>query len=77
MDKPTSALADREIKELFTTIRRLKTNGVSIIYISHRLGVLRNGLDLLGVSSFVQQTVIRSVIILAVLMDMALKKHRR
>ena len=37
MDEPTSALTDREIKELFTTIRRLKTNGVSIIYISHRL----------------------------------------
>jgi ribose/xylose/arabinose/galactoside ABC-type transport system permease subunit len=41
------------------------------------MGVLRNGLNLLGVSSFVQQTVIGSVIILAVLMDMALKKHRR
>ena len=40
------------------------------------MGVLRNGLNLLGVSSFVQQTVIGSVIILAVLMDMALKKHR-
>lgn len=41
------------------------------------MGVLRNGLNLLGVSSFIQQTVIGSVIILAVLMDMALKKHRR
>lgn len=37
MDEPTSALTEREIKELFTTIRRLKTNGVSIIFISHRL----------------------------------------
>jgi len=41
------------------------------------MGVLRNGLNLLGVSSFVQQTVIGSVIILAVLMDMALKKQRK
>jgi ribose/xylose/arabinose/galactoside ABC-type transport system permease subunit len=40
------------------------------------MGVLRNGLNLLGVSSFVQQTVIGSVIIAAVLMDMALKKRR-
>lgn len=40
------------------------------------MGVLRNGLNLLGVSSFIQQTVIGSVIILAVLMDMALKKQR-
>ncbi len=41
------------------------------------MGVLRNGLNLLGVSSFIQQIVIGSVIILAVLMDMALKKARK
>lgn len=41
------------------------------------MGVLRNGLNLLGVSSFVQQTVIGSVIIIAVLIDMALKKQNR
>ncbi len=40
------------------------------------MGVLRNGLNLLGISSFVQQTVIGGVIIAAVLMDMALKKRR-
>ena len=37
MDEPTSALTENEIKELFTTIRKLKKKGVSIIYISHRL----------------------------------------
>ena len=37
MDEPTSALTDREITGLFTMIRRLKNNGVAIIYISHRL----------------------------------------
>jgi ribose/xylose/arabinose/galactoside ABC-type transport system permease subunit len=41
------------------------------------MGVLRNGLNLLGISSFVQQIVIGSVIIIAVLIDMALKKHRK
>lgn len=40
------------------------------------MGVLRNGLNLLGVSSFVQQTVIGTVIIVAVLIDMALKKNK-
>ncbi len=40
------------------------------------MGVLRNGLNLLGVSSFVQQTVIGAVIIVAVLLDMAMKKRR-
>lgn len=41
------------------------------------MGVLRNGLNLLGVSSFIQQIVIGSVIIIAVLVDMALKKRNR
>jgi len=40
------------------------------------MGVLRNGLNLLGVSSFIQQIVIGSVIIVAVLVDMALKKGK-
>ena len=39
------------------------------------MGVLRNGLNLLGVSSFLQQIVIGSVIITAVLVDAALKKQ--
>lgn len=39
------------------------------------MGVLRNGLNLLGVSSFIQQIVIGSVIIIALLVDMALKKR--
>jgi len=38
------------------------------------MGVLRNGLNLLGVSSFIQQIVIGAVIIAAVLIDMMLKK---
>jgi ribose transport system ATP-binding protein len=37
MDEPTSALNGNEVEELFSLIRRLKANGVSIIYISHRL----------------------------------------
>jgi ribose transport system permease protein len=38
--------------------------------------VLRNGLNLIGVSSFIQQTIIGSVIIIAVLIDMLLKKKK-
>jgi len=41
------------------------------------MAVLRNGLNLLTVSSFLQQVVIGSVIILAVLIDMALKRRGR
>jgi ribose/xylose/arabinose/galactoside ABC-type transport system permease subunit len=40
------------------------------------MGVLRNGLNLLGVSSFVQQIVIGLVIVIAVLVDTALKARK-
>ena len=39
------------------------------------MGVLRNGLNLLGVSSFLQQLVIGVVIIVAVLVDMTMKRR--
>jgi ribose transport system permease protein len=41
------------------------------------IGVLRNGLNLLDISSFVQQIVIGAVIIVAVLLDTALKTNRK
>ncbi|MDR0719555.1 MAG: sugar ABC transporter ATP-binding protein [Treponema sp.] len=37
MDEPTSALTDKEIKQLFNIIRKLKSQGKSIIFISHKL----------------------------------------
>lgn len=37
MDEPTSSLTMKEIQNLFRIIRQLKEQGVSIIYISHRL----------------------------------------
>lgn len=37
MDEPTAALTQRETKDLFAIIRRLKRSGVAIIYITHRL----------------------------------------
>ncbi|ADK80300.1 sugar ABC transporter ATP-binding protein [Sediminispirochaeta smaragdinae] len=37
LDEPTSALTIRESENLFTNIRKLKDEGVTIIYISHRL----------------------------------------
>ncbi len=37
MDEPTAALTDREIQTLFKTIRKLKSEGVSFVYISHRM----------------------------------------
>ena len=37
MDEPTAAISDHEIGLLFDRIRRLKRDGIAIIYISHRL----------------------------------------
>ncbi len=41
MDEPTAALTESEIEDLFTFIRRLKAQGVGIVYISHRMEELR------------------------------------
>ena len=38
MDEPTSSLSGGESRRLFEVIRDLRSNGVSILYISHRLG---------------------------------------
>ncbi|WP_282022775.1 sugar ABC transporter ATP-binding protein [Priestia flexa] len=37
MDEPTAALTDREIEKLFEVINGLRAQGVSIVYISHRM----------------------------------------
>ena len=37
MDEPTSALSNKETEKLFAIIRKLKKQGSSVIYISHRM----------------------------------------
>lgn len=37
MDEPTSSLSQIEVEKLFMIIRRLRNNGVSVVFISHRL----------------------------------------
>jgi ribose transport system ATP-binding protein len=37
MDEPSATLTDHELKSLFDLSRKLKSEGVSIVYISHRL----------------------------------------
>lgn len=37
MDEPTSALTNKEVEQLFSIMRKLRENGKSIIYISHKL----------------------------------------
>jgi len=40
LDEPTSALATREVKQLFALIERLRARGVTMIYITHRMSEL-------------------------------------
>ena len=37
LDEPTVLLSDEEIAHLFSVIRRLRSEGVGIVYVSHRL----------------------------------------
>jgi ribose transport system ATP-binding protein len=37
MDEPTAMLSQREVSELFSVIRRLRAQGIAIIYVTHRL----------------------------------------
>jgi simple sugar transport system ATP-binding protein len=53
MDEPTTALTEREVRVLLDIIRRLKADGVAVLFVSHKLAevlevcekviVLRNG----------------------------------
>ena len=45
MDEPTAALNSSEIADLFIIIRRLKNEGVGIIYISHKMDELKRIAD--------------------------------
>jgi ribose transport system ATP-binding protein len=74
MDEPTSSLGRKETAQLFEIIRRLKEEGISIIYISHRMeevfevadriSVLRDGHMVLSeaVADLTIQAVIEAIV---------------
>src|SRR5262249_52099842 len=45
LDEPTASLSDREVELLFRVIRDVRSHGVGIIYISHRLEELTQVAD--------------------------------
>lgn len=49
MDEPTAALSEKDSKSLFEVIEKLKTQGVGIIYISHRIEEVFNITDRVSV----------------------------
>src|SRR5271157_252263 len=49
MDEPTAALSDRETDRLFEVVRQLRSEGMAIIYISHRMAEVYELADRLSV----------------------------
>ena len=45
MDEPTSVLTPQAVKKLFETLRKLASEGVSILFISHKLDEIRDLAD--------------------------------
>ena len=45
MDEPTSVLTPQEVGKLFTVLRRLQSEGCSVLYISHKLEEIRTLCD--------------------------------
>lgn len=72
-DEPTSSLADDEVQKLFEIIKRLKENGIGILYISHRMSeimelservtVLKDGcyVDTIGIESLNQELLVEKM----------------
>ncbi len=74
LDEPTAALSQGEVEELFKKIQQLKDKGVSIVFISHRLGeimriadrvtVMRDGayIDTLDIGACTVDDIIRLMV---------------
>lgn len=74
LDEPTSSLSEREVRTLFKLIAKLKKEGISIIYISHRMEeifeigdrvtVFRDGekIDTLNIKDTTEQKLIQLMI---------------
>ncbi|MEA2305159.1 MAG: ribose transport system ATP-binding protein, partial [Solirubrobacteraceae bacterium] len=74
LDEPTSSLTDDEVEALFTAVRELTRQGVSVIYVSHRLSelfavadeltVLRDGLTVAQgpMAGFDTDTVVQAMV---------------
>lgn len=74
MDEPSATLTEKEIKKLFNIINKLKSKGVTVVYISHRLEeifkicdrvtIIRDGnyIDTLNVISTTKGEIIQNMV---------------
>ncbi len=49
LDEPTSSLTDEEVDRLFSLVRRLRDDGVAIIYVSHRINEIKRLCDRIAI----------------------------
>lgn len=49
LDEPTAALTSAEVEDLFRVVHRLRSRGVAILFIGHRLGEIQEHADRLAV----------------------------
>ncbi len=49
LDEPTSSLTDEEVERLFDLVRRLRDDGVAIIYVSHRINEIKRLCDRIAI----------------------------
>lgn len=74
MDEPTSSISNKEVKFLFETIERLKKQGISFLYISHKMEeifqiadditIIRDGKSIVtgAVSDFTENAIIAHMV---------------
>lgn len=74
MDEPTSSISDKEVAFLFETIRRLRAQGISFLYISHKMDeifqiadditIIRDGKSIISgpVSDFTEDSIITHMV---------------
>lgn len=74
MDEPTSSISDKEVKLLFDTIERLRAQGISFLYISHKMEeifkiadditIIRDGKSIISgpVSDFTEDSIIAHMV---------------
>ncbi|TIU31332.1 MAG: sugar ABC transporter ATP-binding protein, partial [Mesorhizobium sp.] len=77
LDEPTAALVKREVDSLFDVLRRLRDDGIAVVFISHymqeieklcdRVTVMRNGTDVGTVDP--RQTPIDEIIAMMIARD--------
>nr|WP_238625391.1 sugar ABC transporter ATP-binding protein [Aggregatilinea lenta] len=61
LDEPTSSLSDEEVDRLFTLVRKLRDEGVALVYVSHRLAEIKRLCDRVAILRDGQLIAVRDV----------------